>query len=267
MENKVLMSNKDYHAAEGIGSTLLKGISSKTIIHALENPFEETDASILGGALHCHVLTPETFESEYIVSPNCDRRTKAGKDIYSSFLAMAEGRQVISQDDFDTIKGMTSALLEHESASYMLKGGEAEFSYFTKCPKTEMTLKCRPDYVNKNTLIDIKTARDASYSGFSKACGNFFYHLQAAFYLDVYNMATGSNLKEFYFVVVENTAPFAVATYKLDELAIEHGRVLYTRALERLAEYRNEEKQGTVKKQKYMYGEGILTLCLPTWAY
>jgi len=267
MENKILISNNEYHANEAIGSTVLKAITQKSVIHALENPFVENESSIIGSALHCYYLTRENFDLEYIVSPKFDRRTKAGKADFAEFQEKADGKTVINEEQFELIKGMNETISTHETAKSMLTGGESEFSYFTKDEETGLTLKCRPDHVNKDALIDLKTARDASYKGFQKACGNLSYHVQAAFYLDVYNKANGTNLKEFYFIVVENTAPFAVAVYHLDELAIEHGRMAYVKALKTLAEYKKESTSKEFKRSKYMYGEGITALDLPPWAF
>lgn len=265
--SKVLMSNKDYHAAQGEGSTLLKAIDSKSVIHAIENPFVENDASIMGGALHAKLLMPESLEAEFIVCPKMDKRTKAGKEAFAQFQEQAVGKSIISEDNMGLVDGMAKAIVGHDLANKMLSNGEAEFSYFTECKETGLGLKCRPDYVNKDALIDLKSARDASPREFAKAIANFKYHIQAAYYLDVYNAANGTDIKDFYFVVVENSAPFAVAVYKLDELAIEHGRERYKKALRALAEFRKDVEANSMNRQKYMYGEGITELQLPNWAF
>jgi len=265
--SKILMNNKDYHASEAVGSTILKSIASKTVIHAIENPFVENEASILGSALHCKVLNPETFDEEFIVSPKFDRRTKAGKEGYAEFQEKAQGKSVLNIDQFELVEGMARAIFDHGTAKRVLTGGEAEFSYFTKFEGVDMELKCRPDYVNENVLIDVKSCRDASPAEFSRACANFNYHIQAAFYLDVYNKVMETKIKDFYFLVVENTSPHAVAIYKLDEESIELGRVQYRQALGKLSEYLKESKTGEIKKQKLMYGELIKELSLPSWAF
>ncbi len=265
--SKILMSNKYYHEHEATGSTILKSIASKTVIHAVENPFVENDASIMGGALHAKTLNPETFDQEFIVSPKFDKRTKVGKEGFASFQERAGDRSILNEDQFSLVKGMSEAIFDHSLANKMLSGGEAEFSYFAKCEDTGLELKCRPDYVNKDSLIDVKSSRDASPSDFAKSCANFNYHIQAAFYLDVYNKACGTNIQDFYFIVVENAAPHAVAVYKLDEISLEHGRNLYKKALVSLANYKKESKEVNFKKQKHMYGELIKELTLPNWAF
>ena len=196
-----------------------------------------------------------------------DRRTKAGKETWAAFEEMAGDKTILNEEQMEAINGMKNSIFQHESASAMLKGGEAEFAYFATCPETGLTLKCRPDYVNKGALIDLKSARDASLKGFSKAAVDLAYHVQAAFYLDVYNLATGQDLREFYFIVAENAAPYGCAVYKLGDEEIDYGRMLYKNALKNLKQYLDEKGQSQVSRQKYLYGEDIKTLTFPNWAF
>ena len=149
----------------------------------------------------------------------------------------------------------------------MLKGGTAEYSYFVECPETGLKLKCRPDYENKNTLIDIKSTRDASPKGFARQSANLLYYVQAAYYLDVYNLANHTNIKEFYFIAVENTAPWGCCVHKVKEYDIEYGREIYRKALLDIKKYREESKCKDFKRDNFIYGTGILELELPPWAY
>ncbi|MBC96427.1 MAG: hypothetical protein CME63_01650 [Halobacteriovoraceae bacterium] len=234
---KKLMSNSEYHSNEAIGSTLLKGIHSKTVLHAINKKFEETPSLILGSATHAAILEPETFKKEYAVAPKVDRRTKEGKAMWASFVAESNGKTVLTEDQSLVVDSISHSVLSHPVAKKVLTGGESESSYFAQDEKTGLMLKCRPDYVNGGALIDLKTTRDASFEGFSKQIGQLGYHLQAAFYLDVFNKANGTDFKDFFFVAVENVAPYGVAVYQLDEAHIDAGRAAYRAALDQYAEY------------------------------
>lgn len=261
---KKLMTNTAYHADPAIGSTLLKKIAQKSILHAIKEERRESDALNLGSAIHCAVLEPEKFPSEFLVMPKVDGRTKEGKAIKADYekISTEKNMTILNEEQDEQIKGMVQAIRAHEIANGMLTGGEAEYSYFAKDPVTGLMLKTRPDYKNKGALIDLKTCQDASKDGFIKACINFGYHIQAAFYLDVHNLATGENLTEFFFVAVESSAPYAVATYKMGEVEINLGREQYKKALKQLAEYKKDES----KILAFGYEHKILEVNFPLWA-
>lgn len=88
------MTNKEYREAEGISRSDLFKISRspKHFKYEQENPAEQSKALLFGIALHSYVLEPEKFKEEYAIIPNCDKRTKAGKETYRQFLAENEGK-------------------------------------------------------------------------------------------------------------------------------------------------------------------------------
>lgn len=234
---KILQSANEYHSNLAVGSTLLKKIANETLLHALTADKAVTRPMILGSALHSSILEPERFTSEFLVAPKCDRRTTEGKALWASFEKSAMGRSVINEEEMLQIQGMKDSVLAHPVASMMLIGGEAEYAYYTEDLQTGLKLKCRPDYHKAGTLIDIKSTADASFEGFARQIGNLGYHIQAAYYLDVFNASQGTDYKEFFFVAVENKFPFAVAVYRLDSTHIEHGRIAYRKALTRYDEF------------------------------
>lgn len=234
---KKLISNKEYHDHEAVGSTLLKTIHNKTVYHAVTETFEETDSKLIGSAAHAMILEPETFEKDFIVAPKVDRRTNKGKEEWAKFVEESEGKTLLTDNIYDKALLIKNAVLAHPIANKVLTNGESEYSYFSVDKITGLQTKCRPDYINGGALIDLKTTTNASFEGFSKQIGKLGYHIQAAFYLDVYNQSQGTDFKEFFFVAVENKAPYAVAVYKLDETHINAGRASYRKALDTYAEY------------------------------
>lgn len=235
--SKILESNRPYHDSQAWGSTTLKGIASKSILHAFQER-TQTPSMILGGAIHCAILEPERFGLEYAIAPECDKRTKEGKEIWANFSARNANKTILTQDQIEDILGMKRTVTNHPIANMMLTGGEAEYSYYATNEEFKLPVKCRPDYVKNGSLIDLKTTQDASFEGFARQIGQFGYHLQAAYYIDVYNLATGLNHPdEFFLVAVENKAPYAVAVYKLDSMHIEAGRVAYKKAMGKLADF------------------------------
>jgi hypothetical protein len=234
---KILEPASVYHSNGIKGSSFYKKIHSKTLLHALTEQVTLTDSMKLGSAVHCAILEPEKFASEFLVSPKFDRRTSAGKAAAAEWETIAAGKTCIDSEEMAMIESMKAAIMCHPIAKNMLTGGEAEYSYYAEDPETGVKLKCRPDYHKAGALIDLKTTADASFEGFARQIGNLGYHLQAAFYLDTFNYSQGTDYKEFFFIALENKAPHAIAVYRLDENHISAGRKAYKKALQRYSEF------------------------------
>lgn len=255
-----LMSNEDYHKSEGVGSSLLKEIHNKTIYHAINKTYQETPSMLLGRMVHALVLEPETFKNENAIGPEV--KTRNSKE-WKEFAAENEGKNLFKPSEIGVFKAIADSVLKHPISSRMLTGGEAEFSYFATDKDTGLLTKCRPDYFNGGGLIDLKTTADASFEGFSRQIGNLAYHIQAAFYLDVFNSSQGTTIKDFFFVAVETKAPYAVAAYKLDDLHIEAGREAYKNALSQYAKYMEEKMNNPDADVLYGYPCEIQNIQVP----
>jgi hypothetical protein len=261
---KKLESAEIYHADKvHTGSTFWKKVAGSSILHAVKQTFKVTDAMDLGSAIHCAVLEPEKFETTIAISPKFDRRTKIGKENAEAFESFAQGKLIIDEVQAEAVRGVVSSVKDHKLASGILRGGEAEYSYYVTCPETGLGMKCRPDYFNQNALIDLKTCQDASVEGFTRQCINLGYHIQAAYYLDVFNLANGADLKEFYFVSVETTAPFAVNTFLMGEMALALGREQYKKAMKQYVEYLKSPE----RINDFGYEVKINEIVFPNWAF
>lgn len=211
------MTNKEYRAADGISRSELFKIS-KTPMHfkyALENPQEPTLALIFGQAVHKYILEPESFSDEFAVAPAIDKRTKVGKEAYALFLAEAEGRTVITQDDMDKILAMAEQVNAHPLACALLAGTHEE-SFFWTDSMTGEKCKCRTDCITvfegKKYIVDYKTTDSCEDGHFERSCGKYGYKFQAGMYTEgVFQNTFESH--DFAFVAQEKTAPYAVRVY------------------------------------------------------
>ena len=102
-----------------------------------------------------------------------------------------------------------------------------------------MHCKCRPDSVNPAgnggvILLDLKTCQDASAEGFPKSIARHGYHLQAAWYSDGYERASGQKVLGFVFACVESESPHAAAAYMLDDESLDKARAEVRRLLQPL---------------------------------
>jgi exodeoxyribonuclease VIII len=138
-------------------------------------------------------------------------------------------------------------------AAWTSAPGKAEQSVYWTDPVTGILCRCRPDFWREDDIIvDVKTTEDASPEEFSRSLAKWRYHVQAPFYMDGIELATGRRPKGFVFLVVEKKPPYAVAAYTLDPESIELGRAEYRADLERLAECQRTDQWpgfgGTIQK-------------------
>lgn len=219
---------------------------------------DETPSMRLGTLVHTLVLEPEAFGLRYAVAPECDRRTKAGKEEFERFTAEAASREIIPREMHEQAAAMAAAIRSHNMARALLAVGESEVSVFSDLDGTPC--KSRIDFIRDGgILVDLKTTSDASPDAFARSCANFGYHRQAAMYRDIARTA-GIAHEDFVFVCVEQKPPYLVACYQLDAEAEEQGRREYRHAL---AIWRQCLDSGDYPG---IANELITSISLPRWA-
>lgn len=192
-------------------------------------------------------------------------------DIRARWDSENEGMTVLSVDTYNQLLAMRDMVMAHPGARALLTGcnGEAvaEASVYWTDEKTGETCRCRPDFWRADGIIvDLKTTRDASQEGFAKSLSQYRYHVQAPWYMDGLQAAFEAGHfpegwaapKAFVFLAVENTAPYAVATYVIDAESFEIGRQQYRADLDRLAECK---RTGIWPG----YGDSLQMIGVPQW--
>ncbi len=223
----IRISNKEYREREGVSSTELKKIAKSPAHYKYwkENPQEDTPALLFGRAAHKYVLETYDFYNEFAVAPVCDRRTKEGKETWANFISESEGKDVITQEQFEQIDAMRTAAYATPFVSKLLSG-EKELSFCGVDEDTGLTIKCRPDCLTewngKHLLIDYKTCTDAENIKFCRDSIKFGYDIQLAMYREILRQNTGHD----YMVVIvaqEKTAPYVTNVFQLSENYLESG--------------------------------------------
>lgn len=223
-------------------------------------PGEPTPALKNGTMVHCAIFEPASFHDRYVVRPDgLDMRTKEGK----AWAATVAGMEIITAEQMNAAKGQREALLALPEIASLLADGVGESSAFWIDETTGELCKCRPDWVSPAgdgvVIVDGKTCVDASPEGFSKAIWNFAYHLQAAWYADGYEKATGKTVHGFVFAAVESAWPHAAAAYMLGDDVLDRARAENRRLLNLYAECK---RTGVWPG----YGSQISLINLPRWA-
>jgi hypothetical protein len=252
-----------YAQLRAVRSSDLKGFARSPLHarHAMTHPAESA-AMILGQALHVALLEPERFDRDYVAAPALDRRTVAGKATWADFQAANGHRIVLKAEEMEQCRALADAALQHPTAGQLLAApGLNEASLVWHDAERMLACKARLDrlceYEGYSTVVDLKSARDASPRGFAADAARFGYHVQAAHYLAGAD-ALAPVARRFVFVVVEKDPPHAVACYELDEPFLAAGRAAREAAL---VAYANAEQSGVWPG----YPNRISTLYAPSW--
>lgn len=222
------MTNAEYHAHPAISKSNLFRImeSPEKFRYYMDHPQLKTPSLIVGSAFHKWALEPDDFESEFMVLPDVDRRTRAGKELYQAFLDGSYGREAVSADDFETIKAMTETVRSNRYARTLIDTSQHERSFFWTDELTGEECKCRPDILldkpNIHIIADLKSCESADTDSFMRDAIKYGYHLQSFMYTDGVRQNTGDTY-QFVFIAVEKKPPYAVNVMQADELFIRYG--------------------------------------------
>jgi hypothetical protein len=219
-----------------------------------------TPAMRAGTLMHLALFEPHLLDTLAVRPADLDARTKEGK----AWLAENSGREIVTAADLATAQRQAAAVRQLPEVGNLLAEGYAEASAFWLDDDTGELCKCRPDWTHPAgsgvILVDGKTCQDASPAGFGRAIWNFGYHLQAAWYSDGFEAATGLQVHGFVFAAVEAGWPHAAAGYMLGDDVLQRARVENRRLL-------NSYAQCKRTGQWPGYSTGISLVNLPKWAH
>lgn len=265
------LSNEYYHRSPGVSKSGLAQMLESPA-HFYDNYLwpqrerrEPSASMLLGTVVHSLILEPEKFNDEYVIAPEINRRTKAGKDQWLEFLEGSQGKMVLDSELAEKAISISEAVFKSPHYDrYIKPGGFAEHSYYWQDKTTGLWCKCRPDFVtHDNIVVDVKTAAETSINGFARACANFHYDMSAAMTLDGMEAVTGTRPRAYVFLIVPTTKPYRphyVASRVLTGAAQLRGYDLYKRALDDLA-FSLEENDWPG------YSDDLIEFDLPKWAY
>lgn len=256
------MSNEAYHSHPGIGSSSLKE-ARKSMAHfktaydgQLEFSKATRDAFDLGNA--ADQINIEGRTDLFIMGP--DVSSRATKE-WKGFVEANPGKIVLKPDEYFRVMSMHEVFKNHPVVSAMVKGCKVQHSYFTVDHATGLAVKARPDLVRDDFMIDYKTVgkpiTDHTFASTVEALG---YHISAAHYSEVYKSVTKTTIKDFYFIVQEKSAPFAIRVFRLSPIARDRGLALRNDLLAQVAVAKKENKFPG-------YAQDIIDIDLPKYVY
>lgn len=201
MKPKIIkgLPNEDYHRGEGYKDY----ISSTGIRRFLKSPSkfryakeEETVQMRFGTAYHSLILEGIT-------------------DIIPIYKSAAAQKDAVKR-----LFEMREVLGSNKTAMKLLTAGEQEVSMFWE--ESGLKFKCRADNLTPNKIIvDLKTAKDASYYGFRSSVKAYGYDVQDVMYRRGVKAAYDLEmLPSFVFVVQEKEPDYEVGIYELSDSMI-----------------------------------------------
>lgn len=257
------MSNEDYHQGPGVSKSHLDVVarSPAHYWHAYVNPEREpreaTAAMVIGSAIHCAILEPDEFTKRYVCAPEeapkrpSERQVNAKKPsldtleaiaFWQDFDAQSQGKEILTREQWDTAQGAGQAVRRHAKAAKLLAQGRAEESFFATDEDTGLLIKCRTDWRDPGAgrVIDVKSTEDASPDAFVRSVFKYRYHVQVPWYIDTMRLAMGGAepVREWVFLAIEKSPPYAVGLYTLPPEMVDAGRRLARRNLETIADCR-----------------------------
>lgn len=210
----------------------------------------------IGTALHLAALEADKFVPRTTIIEAKDWRTKESRDKRAA--SYEAGKVPLLTKDYDLVQRLHDAIRRNRHAAELLDGALTEVSYFWEAES--VPCKARVDVLrNDERMADLKSSASASPDFFQRQAMRAGHFLRVPWYCDGYEAAFGERIREYWFIVVSSEEPHLVETMKLDERAIEWGRLQIKRALTLFNACR---RRGFWPS----YCSGPVTISLPEWA-
>lgn len=262
------MPHDIYHQHKSASSSFLRDLLARCPSKAyLKSPFNPERKPqdykkhfSIGTAAHDMLLQRDRFYDQNSVLPaNFNGRTNEGKALKADILA--EGKNPVTTDDYETVKKMVKAVDAHPFAGGAFMDGEPEIALFWIDELTKLPCRCKPDFLTNDKLNvpDYKTTKDASPDGIEKSMNQFGYHMQNPWYARGIKAVFGIKPQRFFYVYQEAEEPYVVTCSVPGENAIRFGDMLNRKALNILAECLESGNWPG-------YSDDVIISHLPRWA-
>ena len=268
------MPDTTYHADRGsLSSTGARKILKcpAQFRYELDNPRPSTAALTFGTVAHALVLGVGADIEP--LDPEIHGRTKDGT-IAANPTATTAWKQAVAQaeadnkipmhiDEYRKAVAMADAILDHPYAKTIFAEGIPEQSGYWIDPITEVKCRFRPDWITthngRTVIVDYKTTASADPKDFAASVAKYGYHQQQDWYT---TGAANNDMPDaaFLFICQEKVAPYLVSIIELHEDAVALGARLNRRALDLYRQCMDTDTWPA-------YGDGIVTIDLPKWAY
>lgn len=228
------MSDHEYHQLESLSST-----GARTMLQApakyrwgMDNPRPYKPQFEVGHAVHTLVLGAG---GDIVLIDAKDWRSKSARDERDA--AVAEGKTPLLSKEYELVLAMRDAVMKNRTARRFFEddSGVPELSILWEDEATGAPLRARTDWlIPGETIVDLKTTITASHSDWERRILDYWYHLQAAWYVEAINIAY-DYVPDYHWVVVEKDPPYLTAVYGIEKKSLYVGLDLMTEAIDKYA--------------------------------
>lgn len=254
----IRMPATDYHAHPAISKSGLDLVARSPAHYKYAPPKKETRPMLIGSATHAAILEPEVYAQTYIAVRDAeDRKCKTWNEAAKRHFGRTEF--MLTGPEVERIETMAGAVRgTAEFIDLLDDEGQAEVAIFTKDPATGVEVRIRIDWLTKGLrAMDLKTTEDLRNDKWARSVYDYRYHVQQAFYTDVFKWAFGEKL-QWAFGVIESSVPHVSKLWSLPDDLVAYGRMLYRRDLDTYARCLDSGKWPGPE-------EDITTLITPSW--
>ena len=219
------ITNAEYHGSGELSRStawsLLQSCPAK-VRYDMNNPKPSSPALVIGSGFHTATLEPEKLDDEFAVKPSeidgQGPRTKHYKEAFELMQKSEPDKQWLAPADYDLILEMAGSALDNPVLRHYMADIDKVVEGTGYFEMEGAKCKVRPDlYIpGAGVVIDLKSTQDASNRGFTKSVRQFGYLFQACWYMHALRLL-GEKPKQFVFIAVEKTAPYATAAYTIKE--------------------------------------------------
>lgn len=252
------LPNEIYHQCKGVSTSKLKlfiecPYKYHAMYIAMTMAFEDKQYFSFGRAGHTTLLEPHKLDKEFTCMSDYSGTGSAAKRALFEAQAKREGKEILTQAQWDAQPLLRKAIDAHPTAKRLLSNGVAEVSYFIRDAETDLIIKCRPDYMISDLIVDLKTSDTTDPRFVGAKFRKMGYDIQDALYTDVVQA------ENFVFVAIESKAPYVVtAPIIFDDSVKRLGYLKYRKAIRELKRCMDTdhwsmytEKTLTIKASKF----------------
>jgi len=239
--------------------------------YAIAHPTPATEDQAIGTRMHTLLFDGEAAYMRGVVigGPINPKTQKAyGRDTNAHrewCEAQGPGKEFLSIDEDQQVRSMVKAAMDDEYVARVIgdnaEGSDNEVSMVWIDPESGLLCKGRADMLRPGLgmIGDLKTCQDASPAAVERSILKWGYHRQAAWYTDGARVLGLDWVRHFGFLFVEKLPPYGLGLYRIQDDAVEIGRL------------QNARLRATVKQCRESgewpgYSNGFADIGLSAWA-
>jgi len=256
------MDEQEYRKADGLNVSKYRMFweeDGEKICHEMNQDVAVTEAMEFGTLVHCAILEPKKLSSIYVV---WEGNKVKEKKRWAEFKEENKDKIITTQERLEGLVSIGKRIKQNKEAVRLLNGCASEVSMFFEMDNGAKC-KARLDVVqsDQHIIADIKTTAKIDARSFASAVDHTGLMIQAGHYAEAYRQCYGiDHNPEFWFICIENTAPYRIACRPLTDEYLEYGR---QKNIETVAKIKIGEVTGSWST--LADEEGIQEIGLPEW--